>query len=121
MSSKPAVLLWAYPSSPFAQKLQRVLELKGISYSYCTVTRMPPRPALQQLGITYRRIPVLAIGADVYFDTSLAVVALEEAFPEVSLKGRSWPVQLAAGLFWSDRQIFTLAAALIPWRTCCRN
>lgn len=29
-----------------------------------------PRPALEALGITYRRIPVLAIGKDVYVDSS---------------------------------------------------
>lgn len=76
---------------------------------------MPPRPPLQKLGITYRRVPVLAIGADVYFDTSLAVIALEAKYPDVDLKGRSWGVQTASGLFWSDRALFAIAGGLMSW------
>lgn len=41
-----------------------------------------PRPELSDLlGITYRRIPVLAIGNDVYCDTRLIATALERRFP----------------------------------------
>lgn len=32
-----------------------------------------PRPDLEKLGITYRRIPVLAIGRDVYCDSALII------------------------------------------------
>lgn len=43
---------------------------------------MPPRPALlQNFGLTYRKIPVLAIGRDIYCDTSLIIEALEHFFP----------------------------------------
>ena len=37
-----------------------------------------PRPDLARLGIAYRRIPVLAIGRDVYLDTRLQLRKLEE-------------------------------------------
>lgn len=111
----PRVILYAYPQSPFAQKLELVLLFKRIDYSYVEVPRIPPRDALQKLGITYRRIPVLAIGADLYLDTSLATIALEDAFPEPSLKGRSWGLQTASAFFWSDRSLFPLAAGLLPW------
>ena len=37
-----------------------------------------PRPeVMDMLGIKYRRIPILAIGNDVYCDTSLIASALE--------------------------------------------
>lgn len=48
------------------------------------VTDKPPRPALLSLGITYRRIPVMSIGNDVFFDTSLMIAELERRFtPEI--------------------------------------
>lgn len=116
MSSSPAVVLFAYPQSPYAAKLELCLLLKGIQYSYCTVSRIPPRPALQALGVTYRRIPVLCIGNDLIFDTALAIVALEEAFPESkSLAGRSWALQQASSFFWSDRTVFPLVSSMLPW------
>ncbi|ORY57405.1 hypothetical protein BCR35DRAFT_355500 [Leucosporidium creatinivorum] len=114
--SPPAVVLFAYQQSPYAAKLELCLLLKGINYSYCTVGRMPPRPALQALGVTYRRIPVLAIGNDIIFDTALAIVALEEAFPESkSLAGRNWALQQASSFFWLDRTVFQTVAGMLPW------
>ncbi|KAI4592205.1 hypothetical protein KJ359_011444 [Pestalotiopsis sp. 9143b] len=38
---------------------------------------MLPRPDLAALGITHRRIPILAIGKDIYCDSAAAVDALE--------------------------------------------
>lgn len=35
-----------------------------------------PRPDLLDLGITHRRVPILAIGKDIYCDSSCAVRAL---------------------------------------------
>lgn len=45
-----------------------------------SVTGAPPRPALLQMGITYRRIPVMTIGNDVIFDTALMISELERLF-----------------------------------------
>jgi hypothetical protein len=39
--------------------------------------RILPRPDLARLGINYRRIPLLAIGCDVYLDSRLIIYALE--------------------------------------------
>lgn len=44
-----------------------------------------PRPDLQALGVRYRRIPVCAIGKDVYADTRLILRKLEDQFPEGKL------------------------------------
>lgn len=78
---------------------------------------MPPRPALISLGVDYRRIPVLAIGNELYCDTSIAVVALEELFPDYSLKGRNWALQTASSFFWIDRQMFKNASGLLDWKS----
>lgn len=49
-----------YPLSPFAQKISFVLLFKKINYKLVDVSRAPPRPQLaDELGIKYRRIPVL--------------------------------------------------------------
>lgn len=44
-----------------------------------------PRPDLKALGITYRRIPLLSIGKDVYCDTSCIIDALQSHFPSKAL------------------------------------
>ncbi|CAF0981637.1 unnamed protein product [Didymodactylos carnosus] len=41
-----------------------------------------PRPDLQSIGINYRRIPVLAIGKDIYCDTSAIIDALNTKFSD---------------------------------------
>lgn len=62
-----------------------------------------PRPELADLlGITYRRIPVLAIGNDVYCDTSLIATALERRFPatkgySASARGTIFPRRNGTG------------------------
>ena len=51
--------------------------------AFLTVPSMMPRPLLRNnLHLTYRKIPVLAIGNDVYCDTSLILEALEEVFDD---------------------------------------
>lgn len=40
-----------------------------------------PRPDVTALGIAYRRIPILAIGRDVYNDTRLILSKLEQLYP----------------------------------------
>ena len=40
-----------------------------------------PRPDVAQLGVAYRRIPLLAIGRDVYLDTRLILQKLEALYP----------------------------------------
>jgi hypothetical protein len=40
-----------------------------------------PRPDLALLGVSYRRIPILSIGRDVYLDTRLILQKLETLYP----------------------------------------
>ncbi len=44
--------------------------------------RIMPRPDIAGLGIKYRRIPILSIGRDVYFDTRLILKKLQQLAPE---------------------------------------
>lgn len=86
-----------------------------------------PRPELSELlGITYRRIPILAIGNDVYCDTALIASVLEHRFPASEGYGTLFPPRKGGGsmdtglvkalsLYWVDRTIFPLGAQSLPY------
>jgi glutathione S-transferase len=76
-----------------------------------------PRPDLDALNVSYRRIPVLAVGKDVYCDTRLIIKKLETLFPNGAL-GATDPEQRTLQKLlerWTgDAGLFTTAVALIP-------
>lgn len=57
--------------SPYGQKTKALLTAAGVPFKRCDQPVVLPRPDLEALGITYRRIPLLAVGRDVYCDSSL--------------------------------------------------
>ena len=73
MSSQQPVILFSYASSPYGQKVHLLLTAAGISYSELPQPAVLPRPDLEALDITYRRIPLLAVGRDVYADSSAII------------------------------------------------
>jgi len=87
---------------------------------------MLPRPEITDyLGVVYRRIPILAIGNDVYCDTSVIVSALERRFPPANGYGTLFPLTKRGGSadtglikafskFYVDA-LFPPATNLIPW------
>lgn len=61
----------------------------------------PPRKELEALGITYGRIPVDAVGKDVYCDSSFQLATLQSLFPTTALSRtatedayRAWGTEL---------------------------
>lgn len=133
-SSEPLpVVLFGYESSPFTNKVRLALRLKQVPFVYIPVPSMMPRPLLKStFGLSYRKIPVLAIGREVYCDTSLIIEALEHFFPSSAGYGTVYPPFPAVdewvyrGLvrgfasFWVDRPLFRTTTGLIPptvWRT----
>lgn len=127
----PPVILFGYEASTFTLKIRLVLKLKQIPYTFITVPSMLPRPLLTKtFGLTYRKIPVLAIGRDLYCDSSLIAEALEHFFPEAEGYGTLYPRTtdgpsyraLVRGMssYWTDRALFRVTTGLIPasvWRT----
>ena len=77
-----------------------------------------PRPDLEALGVNYRRIPVVAIGRDIYCDTLLILQKLEKLYPaggniKQSLAGTT-PEHKGLELLlekWTDVVVFPRAAA----------
>lgn len=76
-----------------------------------------PRPDVKALGVTYRRIPLMAIGRDVYADTRIILLKLEELFPEGKLGATDSDGKALEKLLesWAiDSGIFVRASQLIP-------
>jgi glutathione S-transferase len=131
MASQPVVVLFGYESSTFTLKARLALKLKQIPYTFVAVPSMMPRPLLKDnFNLTYRKIPVLAIGKEVYCDTSLILEALEHFFPEsegyqslypLAADGRNYrPMMRGFASYWTDRPIFRVACGLMPasiWRS----
>lgn len=76
-----------------------------------------PRPDVTALGASYRRIPLMSIGKDVYCDTRLILQKLETHFPNGAL-GSSMPderaIQKLLEIWTIEAGIFNRASQLIP-------
>jgi len=81
----PQVIAWDYQFAPNAQKARNLLHVSNIPYKTCDQPFVQPRPILQSLGITYRRIPLNSIGKDVFIDNRAFIDAVEEIFPNKTL------------------------------------
>ena len=76
-----------------------------------------PRPDVSALGIKYRRIPLMAIGRDVYCDSRICLRKLEELFPDSHMSASSAEGKAIRKLLeiWSmEAAVFTRASQLIP-------
>ena len=86
-----------------------------------------PRPELSEaMGVTYRRIPILAIGRDIYADTSLIASTLERRYPASAGYGTLFPPRKGGGssdtgmvktfvMYYIDRAVFPLATSSLPY------
>jgi glutathione S-transferase len=80
-----------------------------------------PRPDLAAIGVGYRRIPVMAIGRDVYLDTRLIIEKLETLFPPSAehpaisaTTNDQKALERLLSLWAIDAGIFVRASQLIP-------
>lgn len=136
----PSVALFGYDSSPFTQKIRLTLRLLQIPYTFVLVPSMMPRPILvDNFNLTYRKIPVLAIGKELIIDTSLIVEWLHSdprlrayrkdeimrtdgtsSGQEVHHDARGRVLARLLSSHYTDRPLFRLTTGLIPsvvWRT----
>ena len=86
-----------------------------------------PRPDLaDRLGVKYRLVPVLAIGRDVYCDSSLIAATLERRFPPSEGYGTLFPkrkggnradtgIIKAFAMSYADRTLGTLGSQMLPY------
>lgn len=76
-----------------------------------------PRPDLALLPVNYRRIPVLAIGRDIYLDTRLILRKLETLFPNNPLSATSSTdlfIEKLLERYVIEGPVFGVVAGLVP-------
>ncbi|KAJ7648384.1 hypothetical protein DFH06DRAFT_1332619 [Mycena polygramma] len=122
-----SVILYRYDVSPFSHKIDHVLLLKNIPHEKVNVGRILPRPEItDMLDVKYRRIPVLAIGNDIYCDTSLIASAVERRFPASAGYGTLFPKRKGGGradagliqMFtkhWAETVVFFLGVRVLDF------
>jgi hypothetical protein len=76
------IIAWDYLFAPNAQKSRLYLYLTQTAFSICEQPFALPRPDLTALGVTYRRVPVLSIGKDVFPDNASFLAAMQELLRE---------------------------------------
>ncbi|KAF8634285.1 hypothetical protein AX17_004240 [Amanita inopinata Kibby_2008] len=106
-----------------------VMVLKKVPHYRVNVSPALPRPEVTDLlGITYRRMPLLAIGNDVYCDTSLIVPVLERRFPAAAGYGTLFPKNKHTGhddsvlvrlfaQYYAETSFVPLSIGVRPWET----
>ncbi|KAI1786679.1 hypothetical protein LXA43DRAFT_1032860 [Ganoderma leucocontextum] len=121
------VILYHYDASPIARKVKNILTIKRIPHLRVEVPMTLPRPDLaDRLGVRYRRIPVLAIGRDVYCDSSLIASVLERNFAPAQGFGTIFPRRKGGGaadtgmikafaMSYADRALGTLGSQTLPY------
>jgi glutathione S-transferase len=113
------IILFHYHFSPFAKRIVWYLHLRNIPYAECLQPLILPRPDLAELGIHYRRIPLLSIGRDIYYDTRLILATLEQSFPPSSehpplSTPQNKALEALLEKFTVDAGIFQKAAQSLP-------
>lgn len=115
----PEIIVFYWPGSPWASKVVNYLALRGLPYTECHQPITMPRPILADLGIKYRRIPVVSIGKDIYCDTLLIIQKLESIFPTEghrTISAQTVNEKVLEKLLekWTDAVVFGKAADCIP-------
>jgi len=109
------LILHHYWESPYAEKIRRVMGMKGLTWRSVIIPMVMPKPDLTALTGGYRKTPVLQVGADVYCDTDLIARTIERLHPEPSLfPDASGPLCLMLGAWQSE--LFWLAVREVGMR-----
>jgi len=121
MASSKEIVFYHYTFSPFARRVVWYMNLRNIPYSQCLQPPIMPRPDLAAIGVEYRRIPVMAIGRDIYLDTRLIIEKLETLFPSSTehpsisaTTNDQKALERLLSLWTIDAGIFVRASQLIP-------
>ncbi|KAF2484457.1 hypothetical protein BDY17DRAFT_128733 [Neohortaea acidophila] len=124
----PPIVLFTYPESVVGRRTEWYLTLRGISYNLCEVDNKMPRSVLDRLDVHYRRIPVLAVGRDIYCDSRCIIDHLEKLYTSRPKLGSEHPYERGiekiletwafdGGLFARTAQMITPDAGLVQHRS----
>src|SRR5476649_1790619 len=106
------IILHHYDISPYSEKVRLGLGLKGLAWASVEMPVIMPKPDLTALTGSYRKAPVLQIGADIYCDSQLIMRELERRHPSPSFypAGRGAADGLA---WWAEKTTFSQAANIV--------
>jgi glutathione S-transferase len=105
------LILHHFETSPFSEKVRRVLACKRMPWKSVLVPPMLPKPDVVELTGGYRRTPFLQIGADVYCDTALICEVLDrlQPLPPIYPAAAGGVARILA--HWADTTLFWAAVA----------
>ena len=102
MTENP-LILHQYDISPFSQKAQKMMGLKGLSWLSVEMPLIAPKPDVEALTGGYRGTPVLQIGADVFVDNWMIALALDRYLDGDRPLNPRGDLTHAALYVWSER------------------
>jgi glutathione S-transferase len=112
------LILHHYDISPFSQKAQKMMGLKGLAWQSVEMPMIAPKPDVEQLTGGYRGTPVLQIGADVFIDNWMIARAIDQFAADGPLINARGALVDAALYAWGER-LFTplLHSALATYKS----
>jgi len=102
-----ALILHQYDISPFSQKAQKMMGLKGLDWLSVEMPLIAPKPDVEALTGGYRGTPILQVGADVFIDNWMIARALDSRAPAAPLNPRG-SLEAAAVYAWCERLFIPL-------------
>ena len=108
MMAKTNLILHHYDISPFSQKAQKMMGLKGLAWQSVEMPMIAPKPDVEQLTGGYRGTPVLQIGADVFIDNWMVARAIDQSAPDGPPINARGPLVDAALYAWGERLFIPL-------------
>ena len=97
------LILHQYDISPFSQKAQKMMGLKGLAWQSVEMPLIAPKPDVEALTGGYRGTPILQRGADIYVDNWMIARALDHYDSSLPRLNRQGALQAAGGYAWSER------------------
>ena len=107
------LILHHYPNSPFSEKVRVAFGIKQLAWKSVEIPNIMPKPDLMPLTGGYRKTPVLQIGADIYCDTQLMMLEIDQHSPEKPLLPVGQEGAARAIAMWIDRNIFWAAVGVV--------
>jgi glutathione S-transferase len=108
-----SLILHHYDFSNFAEKARLMLGYKGLAWKSVEQPPILPKPKLTPLTGSYRRIPALQEGADLWCDTRLIARELERRVPSPTLFPTETQGFAEAIAWWAEHQFMRPVALFV--------
>ncbi|WP_420994291.1 glutathione S-transferase family protein [Cupriavidus sp. 30B13] len=107
------LILHQYATSPFSEKIRLLMGAKGLGWQAVEIPPILPKPDVVALTGSYRRTPVLQVGADIYCDTALICEVADAMAPDPALYPAAQAASARVMAHWFDTALFTAAVTYL--------